>query len=201
MSPKKKRSPSKRSLEWVAASGGPFSDEDAAIIGRELVKIAASNGVEDVRSLDKRIVFDAVAKNPKHPLRPYVFNSSDEDAARSHRLERCALLIRSVRLVSNEVGEIPRPMPAFIYDPQHASREQGDSLNKRRGHVMTVDAMRNDPTWVSALTGQVRIVISTVERLELLVSMRKAPVQIAVLAKSLRTAIDTHMRAVDSAAE
>lgn len=195
--PKLKASP-KRGCQFVAATGAPFSNKQAAIIGAELQRIAEENRVDDIRSLDKHLVFEAVERDPRHPLRQF-YNWNESEAARAHWIERTGLLIRSVRIVTVNLGKMSKPMPMFLYDPNHMKRSPTERT--RRGHVLTEDAMLNDPVFASAVSAQIRALELTLDRLEQTTSMRSSPVGVAELRDEVRVAMNRYFERLATAAE
>lgn len=179
---------------FVAATGAPLSDAEAEIYGPVLEQIARDNNVENVGSLDKHLVYETVEADDTSPLRSFVFNSDDDAAARSYRVDRCALLIRSIRIVSVSIGARSKPQPMFIYDPDHSKRRSG--THERRGHVLTEDARKNDPTFVSAVGWQIRQISEAVARLELLTNARPSPLEIVKLRDSMRKALKVYFDSV-----
>jgi hypothetical protein len=186
-------------FEYVAAKGSPFSDDDAAVIGAELARIAEANKVEDLRSLDKHLVFEAVEADPNHPLRRF-FDWDDASAARKQRISIAATLIRSVRIVSVVMGKRSAPTPAFFYAPDLATRQPAPGP---RAHVAVGDLMRNDPAFMSALSSQVKQVRYSVERLEHLTKSRKAPDSVVELVAEFKESLDRYFGSIsqDAAAE
>src|ERR1700730_10998218 len=85
--------------QYVRAPGAPIgSDKDAEIIGRCLQQIADEHRVDNVRSLDKKLVFGIIESDPNHPMRRF-YDWDERNAARAHWIERTGTLIRSVRVV------------------------------------------------------------------------------------------------------
>lgn len=74
----------------------------------ELMQIRSERG-----ELTPRNVFDT-ARDPQHPLHPIVFDKPVEQAAEAYYLDRCARLIRAVRLKlpTGDPSE-PRDIRAF----------------------------------------------------------------------------------------
>ena len=184
---------------FVPAPGSPFSEEDVAVIGVELLRIAERNKVGDVRSLDKRLVLAAVEADEDHPLRRF-FEWDDAKAARSFRLVQAATMIRSVRVLSSGVGAREKPMPLFLFDPDHTRRVPGEAA--RRSRVVSEDLLRDDPAFVSNVAHTVRQITHMLERLEHVTSLRKGvPEQVLRYRDALRAATDDYLGELASAAE
>src|SRR6266404_4903482 len=103
----------KKAIRYVAANGSPYSDKDAAVIGRELVRIAEENKIENISSLDKHIVF-AHAKRRDSVLHSFVFNKSTSEAAEAYFIDQCSKMIRSIRVIAVTVGKLETREPLFI---------------------------------------------------------------------------------------
>lgn len=181
---------------FVAATGSPFTDDDAGVIGVELTKIAEGNRVGDIRSLDKHLVFEAIEADPDHPLRRF-YDWDVEKAARRHWLARTGLLIRSVRIITAAMPKREKPRPMFLYDPEHAKRSPGEKT--KRGHVLTEDVLHADPVFASALASQIRGIGELVARLEHVTSMRPTPREVVTLRDSLRAALNEYLGAISTA--
>ena len=192
-----KAKPTRMSSRYVAATGAPFSDEQAQVIGVELAKIASANAVDDIRSLDKRLVFEAVQRDPKHPLRQF-YEWDESEAAVKHWLAHTGLLIRSVRIVHVTLGKRSKPQPMFLYDPDHPRRSPNEKT--RRGHVLTEDALANDPAFASVLSQQIRMISLAVDRLEHVTSARPSPAEVVTLCESMRAALTAYTGFVASKA-
>lgn len=182
---KGERAAPEMATRYVAATGAPFSDESAEVIGRELAKIAEANRVDDIRSLDRKLVFSIVEQDANHPLRQF-YNWDDESAARAQRVAHTGLLIRSVRIVTISLGKRGKPMPMFLYVPDYEKRA---GTTKQRGHVLTEDALADDPAYASAVAYQIRAIMHAVARLEHVVTSRRSPRNVVELCAGLRTAI------------
>src|SRR5208337_1155149 len=98
---------------YMARSGAPFSNEDAQIIGPELMKIAVEQRVADVRMLDKQVVLQAVEANAHHPLRRF-FTWDEADAAHGFRLEEARTLIKGVVIVYANLPARENIRPMFV---------------------------------------------------------------------------------------
>ena len=184
----------KMAPRFARASGAPISDEDAQIIGEELLRIAEAHKVDGIRSLDKHLVFAEVENDPNHPLRRF-YNWNEREAARLHWVDRTALLIRSVRVVTIE-ARVERHEPMFVR-ADVCTPEQ-----PKRTKVLRDDVLANDPIFASAIGYQVRSIENALRQLEGLTSGREPPKNIAALRDALRDAIDDYKASLsDKAAE
>lgn len=101
-------------------------DADPQVIGDELEKIRLAAGGE----LRPEAVVDA-AKAAKHPLHPH-FEWNDVLAANQHRLAQARTLIRIVRVVGEEDGEMPKMAFLSIAGPGGRSyRAVGDVIRSQ----------------------------------------------------------------------
>jgi hypothetical protein len=184
---------------FVAATGSPYSNEEAQIYGPELLRIATLYKVADVRSLAPEQVYAVVEKEPENPLRsPLRFHVDDKEEARAHRIDRAAHLIRSIQVVVT-VGKLQVPRRKFV--SAVAPVKQGDKVLHRSRHVLREDALQNDPVFRSAIFKQVRNIQNALIQLERFTSEREATPEITLLRDSCRRAFDIYEAAVDKAAE
>lgn len=176
---------------YVPAAGSPFSETDMLVIGPALARIAEQNRVEDLRSLDKHLVYEAVEADPHHPLRPFL-NWDDLAAARLHRIAQVQTLIRSVRIITVQMGKRSSPEPMFIHVPDAAKRPHG--ATQQRSQVLMADVLNNDPAYASALSSKMRVLQSTFRQLEHVVNGRgeEAPTEFAMFCQEVRAAIDRY---------
>ena len=190
----KKQKPAKETAEkesvFRAAKGAPFSDEDAAVIGAELVKIAEDNRT-DVRSLDERLVWEKVKADPHHPMRRF-YDLDKDAAAEAHWIAHTAVLIRGIRVVTvlmKPRGEMRVPLFTYVPPKDHA-RLVDDAGAHRRKRVLTEDVLASDPDFGSALSEQIRLVRLAVRKYQHTVKMRKSPRLYSALAAALGAALD-----------
>jgi hypothetical protein len=199
MKAKKKDHPT---FQYSWQTGAPFGREDAELVGRELRKLADANEVDDVRALDKRAVFEAIYSDPAHPLRRLYGDFADEaGAARRHWIDLTGKMLSSIRVQVVRLGthEFEAPRPMFVHVEAHV-RETGGSLI-RRTRVLTEDALRNDPTFVSAAGLRVRAMMDSLGALEALVSWRRELVpELVELCAGLRRELDGYLAKVNKAA-
>lgn len=96
------------SVKFVAVQGSSFSDEDAARLGPELSRIAAThaNPTNDT-------VVEA-ARDPNSPLHDFIYKYDDTEAARRHRVDIARHIVRSI-LVEFERGGKTHTKRAFEY--------------------------------------------------------------------------------------
>jgi hypothetical protein len=178
---------SKKKPQFVKASGAPFSDESIQLIGRELLKIARANRVKDVRVLDKELVFAAIEADPKHPLRQF-YDWDVKRAARKHWLAWTQKMILSVR-IEYKVGRFTRPLPITL----SAELPRLKHGSKRR-RVLTEDALKNDPVFVSAVGFRFRDIDTKISQLEMLIGARGwAPPGMGEALKKMRATIDDYV--------
>src|SRR4029077_1612255 len=98
-------------MRFCAATGSPYSDKDAAVIGRVLVAIAERHKVRGIRQLSAKVVLKEVMADKGHPL--WRFYTKDlKQAAHERWLEQTRKLIRSVRIIREEIKPV-RPRPVF----------------------------------------------------------------------------------------
>lgn len=185
-------------FNFQAVRGSPFSNEDAEVIGPELLKIAEQNRVDDVRSLDSKLVYAAVEADPDHPLRRFVWFEDDDAAARAGRLARVGLLIRSVRIIYLTIRKREQPAPMFLYDPKHGTRPKSDVEPARRSHVLIDDALKDDPAFVSTLNGQIQLIRNAFKRLDHIANLRSVPVHVKAFLVAQRKAFKELDAATDS---
>lgn len=186
-------------VQYQAARGSPFADSDAEVIGPELVKIAEANRVGDIRSLDKKLVFEVVEADEHHPLRQF-YDWDDERMARQARLERTALMIRSIRILTPSLPELSRPSPLVLFDPDHVQRRSNAPEARRRSHVLIQDVVNDDPTFISSLTAQIVRIRQGVERLDHVAALRKTPMPIRRLVSDLAAAFAAYDGSEEAAA-
>lgn len=185
----------KKKPRFVKASGAPFSDEDIQLIGAELLKIARANRVQDVRLLDKELVFAAIEADPEHPLRRF-YDWNVKRAARKHWLQHTHRIILSVR-IEWKVGRFTRPLPITL--SAELPRLKHGTKRKR---VLTEDAMKSDPLFASAIDFRLRDIDTKIALAETLVAVRgKAPPGVAPMLKGLRAVFDEFYALSEKAAE
>ena len=182
------------------AAGILKDDRDAEVVGRALLEIAERHGVEGLRALDARIVLDDVLASKDHPLRPY-YNWDVDTAARAHWLDRTSLLIRGVRCVYVQVNQkqIDRPKPLFV--TADASVRSGERIERRRVQVVREDALHDAPTFMSAISLNIRRIQDALVQLERMTADGSTPGSILRLVKGLRQSMDDYSITLDVAAE
>ena len=190
----------RHAVRYVAAPGANFGDDRAAVYGRELDRIARENAINGVASLDKRLVYDAVQADPDSPLREFVFDRSDAEAADAYRLQRCALLIRSIRIIAVTMGPRPRPMPQFVAVDESVRRRVGAGTKRERGRVLTLDVMRSEPLFAGAVSVKIRMANQAIQQLERFVEQRPVNDPVRRLADGLRAVFDDYFEAMHGAA-
>lgn len=79
------------------AVGGPFSDEDAQVIGPVMLRLAEENG-----EVTKETVLDE-ARGKGSPLHKH-FTWDDTEAAKRYRFGQAGLLIRSIKVIVEVSG-------------------------------------------------------------------------------------------------
>jgi hypothetical protein len=180
---------------FVRASGAPFSDEDAQLIGAELLKIAEANRIDDVRLLDKKIVFAVVEADPNHPLRKF-YDWDVKKAARKHWVEWTQKLIMSVR-IEYKIGKFTRPLPITL-----AAELPRLKFGATRRRVLTADAMMNDPIFASAVGLRLRNIDQNLAQLESLIAAHEGgPPGVERLLEAMRSAFDSYYSSLRIAAE
>lgn len=178
---------------FVKASGAPFSDEDIPLIGAELLKIAEANRIDDIRLLDKRIVFAALEADPNHPLWQF-YDRDVKSAARKHWIEWTHKLIMSVR-VEYAIGKFTRPLPITL--SADLPRAKHGTTRKR---VLTQDAMLNDPVFASAVGIRLRGLDQQLTQLEGLVAAHGGgPIGVEDLLTGLRDQFDGYYSSLKAA--
>lgn len=179
-------------LRFVRAPGAPIGDDDAVLIGNELLKIAEANKVGDLRLLDKKLVFAQIEADAKHPLRKF-YNWDVQQAARRHWIEQTGTLIRSIRVVEVAARLPGKPQPMFVF----AEVTGKDSTETRRTHVLRSDLLNNDPAFASAIGYQIRHIRDALMQLEGLTSSR-CPDNVARLRDALRESLDDYQATLTS---
>lgn len=180
---------------FIRASGAPFSDEDIQLIGTELRKIAEANRVDDIRLLDKNLVFAAIEADHNHPLRRF-YNWNINEVARKYWINVTThKLIMSVRIEWG-VGKFTRPLPITL--SADLPRVQHGTVRKR---VLTEDALLNDPVFASAVGIQIRSIDQQLARLESLVEAYGGGATLGVdgLLQGLRNQFDAYYSALKAA--
>ncbi len=195
----RKKAP-KVSFRYTAAKNSGFTDEDAAIIGGVLERIATENAVDGIRSLDKDLVLDEYESGTCPELTPYLEQDKDE-AQRQYWRSQIGTMIRSIRVatVSVELGSRAAPRPQFVT----CKNRRGHGVAPVRSRVMTDDVMASDPLFASAYSLQVKIVSNAVKKLEHLVAMKQnSPAHMKALPEGLRATLDSYLSDVlEEAAE
>lgn len=186
-------------VRFVRAVGAPIStDEDAAIIGTEVMRFAEANRVEDVRSVNYAAFFATIEADPQHPMRRF-YEWDLETAARKHWIDRTRVLVNSVRYYVPKLGDASRPEPITVYAEAPVRSDSG--VAARRTHVVREDALAKDPVFMSAIGGQIRRIEDALVSLERFTSSRVPPVPIARLRDELRAAMNRYRGTLDVAAE
>jgi hypothetical protein len=180
---------------YARSSSAPFSEEQAPIVGKALKAIADAHRVNDVRSLDERIVYASIQADDHHPLRQFL-NWDNGVAADQFRIQQCKMLITGIRVVTMELPEREIHKPMFI--AASAPTERGTT---KRARVLRADSLRNDAVFMSALGGQIRRVIGAFRSLETYAADGQTPKDVLAFIASLKRAIDTHLSNVSDAAE
>jgi len=180
--------------QFVAAVGAPFSNEDAAEFGPVLERIAKSMRVNGIASINKRKLYEIVEADPEHPLRRFVFNSDDDAAARAYRIERCGLLLRSIRYGNakemNKMVRAAQDKKVFHYADARVVEE---GSGKTRGSaVLRDDLLSHDPEYISAVSRKIRQIRDAVASLDDLATARKPPRGVATLVRELRVALGAY---------
>lgn len=184
---------------FVRAPGADITDEQAAIVGPELLKIALENKVDDVLMLDKKLVYSYLQKNPDHIL--WTAGNYERDphkAAEKHWLDHTGKLLRSIRYERFE-GKVRVLEPVWIVAnvPPGKVHQQ-----PRRGHVLRQDVLSKDPIFVSALGAMIRQARHVVGQLEGLTASRETPGNLLQLVRGLREVLMTYEASLlDHAAE
>lgn len=186
----------------VAPSAQAVLDErEAQIAGRELRKIAEAHQVGDIRALDKRLVFEVIEADPKHPMRALrAYGGWDkDDAARRHWIDVTGKIIAGLRIIRlNLKGKVVDVRPQFLYVPPPEVRKGEE---RSRSRVLAEDVYAHNPQYVSALAAQVKLIDSAVKRLEHIVSNGPAPVEVGTLSHDLRAALTTYMDGVNAVSD
>lgn len=185
---------------FVAAKSSPFTDDDAAVIGACLQRIAEANAVDGIRSLDQDLVLQEYEAGRAPELEPYLEQDQDE-AQRQFWRTQIGQMIRSIRVtvLNVQLSRRPDPRPQFVTVKQR----RGLAAAPIRSRVITEDAMAHDPVFASAFGMQVRIVSNAVRKLSRLVAMKKrAPPHMKALPADLQAVLDEYVaQLVEDAAE
>jgi hypothetical protein len=199
----KESAPAPTSVRFSWRTGAPFNEEDAALVGAELLKLARASCVADVASLNPREVFEAIYADADHPLRKMFGDFKDvEGAARRHWIQMTGTMIRSisVQIVALPGRALEPVRPMFVH--AEARVKEGDGTTVRRRRVLTEDALKSDPAFISAVGFKIRAITDALAGLESLTAWgHSVPPEIAQLRDSLRHAIDSYHGAIAQAAE
>jgi hypothetical protein len=186
----------RKTRRFVPAPGASCSKEDARLIGRELQKIADAQGVQHFRELNERVVFETIEADKEHPLRRF-YDWNMRDAARRHWIECTRKLIRSVQMMYTGLRrEVQLPMTTVCMVPRTTGN--GGTYQAR---ILSEDALRGDPQFVSTLARIIRRNERTLRELETWTECAKAPADIVELRDGLREAYDRYFARTASAAE
>jgi hypothetical protein len=178
---------SKLPMRFARASGAPISDDDAQIIGVELMKIAEANKIGDVRQLTKHVIWAALKDDPTHPLWDFCPKRDVASAAEAFWLSWSGKLINYVRVIVIQ-GKVPTFKPMFIFTETSGVQTR----TSRRAHVLREDALVHGPEFASAFGFQVRAVINATERMAWCLGDREPPENIAILYADLRAALERY---------
>lgn len=198
----------KKTKRFAAATGSPISDEEAIRFGPALVAVAEQMRVNDIRNLDKRALYKVVEADKNHPLRDFVFNCGDAEAARAYRIDRCGLLIRSIRYIEvdreglNKLAHEANKKKLFIPAPAPVVEE--GSGKTRQCSVLREDLLRHDPSYISAVAGAIRRARDAAASLVDLTTSREPPFAAGELAQKLQDAhleYEAKLQSVERAAE
>jgi hypothetical protein len=195
-------------LKFTAARGAPISDKEAAIAGRELLKIAEQFQVEGIRSVDAELVWSLIEADPHHPmrkLRVYETINDIASAARKHWIAQTDIVIRSVRTIRVVIHNIERPpttcvRPLFA-PPCSVQANRGGDVRTRNVRVIYDDMLENDPVYVASLAGIIRRIRTAIGSFEQITAARKPSEAVAQLRDDLRAALDEYMSGFAAAAE
>lgn len=121
---------------YSAATGSGYSDDDAAVIGPELARLAEL-GLSTTEDIVR------AAKTKRSPLHPYVFAYDDAEAARRHRTDLAGHVARSIQVTVVGVDGQRRTMRAF-YPVRVDPGTPGDRQEKRSYVSITTIAERVD---------------------------------------------------------
>lgn len=189
---KKKASSVKRlPMRFARASGAPISDDDAQVIGMELMKIAEANKIGDVRQLTKKIIYAELKANPNHPLWQFCPRRDTASAAEQYWTDWCGKIINYVRVIVIQ-GKIPTYKPLFIFTETSGTQPR----TTRRAHVLRQDALDHGPEFASAFGFQVRAIINAVDRISWCIGGREPPENIAILHAELRAALERYQESL-----
>jgi hypothetical protein len=178
-------------MRFARASGAPISDDDAQVIGLELMKIAEANKIGDVRQLTKHLIWAALKADPAHPLWEFCPKRDTASAAEAFWLAWSGKLINYVRVIVIQ-GKIPTYKPLFVYTETSGVQAR----TSRRAHVLREDALSHGPEFASAFGFQVRAIINSVDRISWCIGDREPPENIAILHAELRAALERYQESL-----
>lgn len=198
----------KTKKRFAAAAGFPISDEEALRFGPALVAVAEKMRVNDIRNLDKRALYKVVEADKKHPLRDFVFNCGDAEAALAYRIDRCGLLIRGIRYIETDRDGLNRLVQdankkKLFISARSPVVEEG-SGKTRQCAVLREDLLRHDPSYISAVAGAIRRARDAAAQLVDLTTSREPPFAAGELAQKLQDAhleYEAKLQNVERAAE
>lgn len=189
----RRKSPKPR-FRFTAVKNSPYSDDDAAVIGSCLQRIAEDNAIDGIRSLDKDLVLEQYEEGNAPELSPYLEQNKTK-AQREYWLIQIGAMIRSIRVMTASVKRSPLPHPRPQFLP--VKERRGHASGPIRSRVITEDVLAHDPLFASAFGLQVRIVDNALKRLEHLVEMQpNAPAHMLTLPSALRTVLDDYLSQV-----
>lgn len=131
-------------LEFLARQGCPFTQDDAKLIGRELVEMAE----EGIPRSPANILDRARAEDS--PLHPY-FEWNDSVAAERYRIDQARTLVSSIMIVERRTG---RPARAFYSIVEIDENESRRRVYEQRSEVLVSDDKRRQV--LSAIYARIR---------------------------------------------
>jgi hypothetical protein len=121
-------------IEYTAATGTRFTNEDAQKLGPYLTELAKKHG-----RLTRKLLLEIAEDTPKSPLRGY-FDWNDTSAARRYRLIQAGEIIRFVKYYAI-VGETRIETRAF---ENVRVSDQVPNATPGRGYVLASTVFTND---------------------------------------------------------
>jgi hypothetical protein len=178
-------------MRFERATGAPIKPEDAAIIGRELLRIATAHRIQDVRAVSKHIVLEEVLADANNPMRPF-YNWDVNEAAHAHWLERTQVLINSIRIV--EAGVRPKkPRKMFVSVNDTRETDEDGQINTHKGmRLLAPDAARNNDIFVQYLETCIGRIAQALQSAEDWAERGNTPARHQQLLRELREALSRY---------
>jgi hypothetical protein len=181
-------------VPWLPESQGQT-------VGEELLKIAAEHKINNIRSLDAKLVWAILKDDPNHPL--WSSGGYERDvrkAATRYWVDHTKKLIASVRIITMTLPKRVMHEPLFLNCDAPVKKE--GSVAKKRVHVLRADVLEQDPLFMSAIGSKIRRLLGVIHELEHLSAERAIPGYMQELIDAVSEATKRYMgTGVDVAAQ